>query len=151
MRTVLTEGIPSQETRAPWIHAFRQVGDYPENTEFSGKWLMWFHVTTVDRSWQKIKEAVEGGLYLGNEAKVATARGAGASVIGPGYRNDDAEMRGQFHVVCVYTYDYTDIIDVMGIRAALRDLGVKRRIKYKADADTRAGRYKSDYKPIYWA
>jgi Domain of unknown function (DUF1917) len=148
---VLTEGLPSQEERSTWIYAYRKVGDYPDPTEFSGKWLMWFHVSMIDRSWQKIKEAVEQGNYLGNTAKVATARGARASMIGPGYRSDNDEMRGKFHVVCVYTYDWTDIIDVMGIRQALRELGVRREIRYKADEDTRQGRYRSDYTPIYRA
>ena len=148
---VLTEGLPSQEERSTWIHAFRKVGDYPDKTQFSGKWLIWFHVAMIDRYWQKIAEAAEQGYYLGNEAKVATARGARASIIGPGYKRSDDSMQGKFHVICVYTYDWTDIIDVMGIRQALRELGVKRQIKYKADADTRAGHYRSDYKPIYWA
>jgi hypothetical protein len=38
----------------------------------SGKWLIWLSAETIDRGWQKMKEAVEQG-HLGNEAKVATA------------------------------------------------------------------------------
>ncbi len=150
MRTILTDGLPSQEERSIWIHAFRKVGDYPEDTEFSGKWLVWLHTGMINQFWQKIKDAVEQG-RLGNEVKVTTARGARASHIGPGYKSTNEDLRGKFHVICVYTYDYTDIIDVMGIRQVLRDLGIKREIKYKADEDTMAGRYRSDYTPIYRA
>jgi len=158
MQAVLTEGLPSQETRATWLHAFRQTGDYPDSTEFSGKWLVWYHVTRIDRAWLNIKKAVEQG-QMGNEAKVLTAYGAEKPlprsnrdiVLGVlGLQQREPE-RQAFHVICVYTYDWTDIIDVMGIRGELRSLGVKREIAYKADRDTRQRRYGKDYTPIYRA
>lgn len=130
---IVLDGLPSQETRSIWIHAFRQVGDYPDPTEFSGKWLVWFHAALIDRYWLKIKDAVEQG-YLGDEVKVLT-RHEGRS----------------WHVICVYTYDWSDIIDCMGIREALRSLGVRQKLKYKADEDTRNLRYGNDYTPIYRA
>lgn len=132
---LITDGIPTQETRDVWIHAFRQVGEYLADTERSGKWLVWLAAQNIDRYWQAIREAVELG-GLGGEAKVSTA--ASSSV-----------KRGRPYVVCVYTYDYDDKADVMRIREALRDLGIRRAIPYKADEDTHALRYGGDYTPRY--
>ena len=44
-------------------------------------------------------------------------------------------------VICVYTYDWTDEEDVMRIRQELRQLGITRKIPYKADEDTESGKY----------
>jgi hypothetical protein len=63
---------PTQVMRSGWIYARRKQGDYPEDTERSGKWLIWLSAETIDRYWQMIKEAVEQG-YLGHAAKVSTA------------------------------------------------------------------------------
>ncbi len=137
MRPVFAEGLPSQEERHIWIHAFRKTGDYPDDTEFSGKWLVWLSAAVIDRYWQAIREACGQG-RLGNEVKVSTA--ASRQV-----------KEGKPFVICVYSYDYTDIIDVMGIRQVLRVLGIKKPIPYKADEDTLRLRYGSDYTPIYRA
>jgi hypothetical protein len=135
IRPTTTDGIPTQEMHDVWIHAFRKTGDYPEATEFSGKWLMWLAAQNIDRYWQTIKEAVEQG-RLGSKAKVSTVASSYVK-------------QGKPYVICVYTYDWTDIIDVMGIRQVLRELGIKRHIPYKADEDTHRLRYGSDYTPIY--
>ncbi len=133
----ITDGIPTQETRDDWIHAFRKTGEYPEGTERSGKWLIWLRAGTIDRYWQKIKEAVEQG-RLGGKAKVSTVvsrRG----------------RQGKPYVICVYTYDHADREDVMRVRQVLRELGIRREIIYKADEDTHRLRYGSDFTPIYRA
>ena len=44
-------------------------------------------------------------------------------------------------MICVYTYDWTDEEDVRRIREVLRELGFVKKIPYKADQETRAGRY----------
>lgn len=44
-----TEGLPTQETKDVWIHAFRKTGEYPEGTDRSGKWLIWLSAETIDR------------------------------------------------------------------------------------------------------
>jgi len=44
-------------------------------------------------------------------------------------------------VICVYTYDWTDKEDVKRIRQELRDLGITRKIPYKADRETLSGKY----------
>ncbi len=97
--------------------------------------MIWLAPETIDRYWTHIKQAVEEG-RLGNEAKVSTA----------GSLNNKGT-----YVICVYTYDYEDRDDVMRIRGELRALGIRREITYKADEDTRALRYGSDYTPKYRA
>jgi hypothetical protein len=134
---VLTDSTPTQETRDVWIHAFPKTGDYPEDTDRSGKWLIWLSAQTIDRYWQAIREAVEQG-KLGSEAKVSTAASRQA-------------RQGRPYVICVYTYDHADREDAMRVRQVLRDLGIKREIIYKADEDTLRLRYGSDYTPIYRA
>jgi hypothetical protein len=78
--------------------------------------------------WQKIKAATEAG-KLGDSAKVATAK--------PNQFAADPNKR----VICVYTYDWTDVDDVRRVREELRKLGFVAKIAYKADEDTYAGRY----------
>jgi len=134
---LITDGIPTEETRDVWIHAFRQADDYPEDTERSGKWLIWLSAQTIDRYWQAIHEAVEQG-HLGGEAKVSTVASAPVK-------------QGRPYVICVYTYDYADKADVMRIREELRKLGIRRAIPYKADEDTSAMRYGENYTPKYRA
>jgi len=41
----------------------------------------------------------------------------------------------------VYTYDWDDERDVKRIRETLRNIGITRKISYKADEDTEQGRY----------
>lgn len=57
-----------------WIYARRQHGEYPEPTEMSGKWMVFPHITEVDRVCFIIADAVEQG-KLGSAAKVATCLG----------------------------------------------------------------------------
>jgi Domain of unknown function (DUF1917) len=44
-------------------------------------------------------------------------------------------------VICVYTYDWNHKDDVNRVREALRRLGSKKKIAYKSDEDTLAGKY----------
>lgn len=77
----------------------------------------------MDEVWAKIEKATEEG-RLGGSAKVATA-----------------EAGAETRVICVYTYDWADEKDVRRVRKELRKLGITRKIPYKADEDTLAGRY----------
>src|SRR5215469_15091336 len=112
-----------------WLYAFRETGMYPEGTEWNGKWLVFLPPEAIDAMWERIRDAVREG-KLGESAKVATH---------PGRWKEEVRQ-----VICVYTYDYTDVADVRRIRQVLRELGVTRRIPYKADEDTLAGRYSSN-------
>lgn len=131
----IADGLPTQEQRDEWIHAFRKQGEYPKGTDRSGKWLIWLRAETIDRYWQKFKGSVEQG-SLGGEAKVSTVVSRQVK-------------QGKPYVICVYTYDYNDRADVMRIRQVLRDLGIKLPISYKADEDTNHLRYGINYTPKY--
>lgn len=144
-RQPLTEGNPTEVTDHAWIHAFCKQGEYPAATERNGKWLIFLSEASIDRYWQKIKTAVEQGL-LGSQAKVSTRSSASMP---PDVRRKKEERGDTRFVICVYTYDYEDREDVMRVRQVLRELGIQRPIRYKADAQTRAGSYGSDYRPIY--
>ena len=115
---------------AYWIVARRKIGKYPKSTAQSGKWLIFIDASKVDSMWREVKQAVEDGL-LGDRAKGSTAK--------PNPNARDPNRR----VICVFTYNYEDIEDARRIRAQLRRLGVTERIAYKADEDTRKGKYRN--------
>jgi hypothetical protein len=124
-----SESKPSEVREVYWIYAIRMKGHYPKPTARSGKWLLFVNRENVDETWAMIKTAVEEG-KLGDSAKVATAK---ASPL----RRDAAT-----HVICIYTYDWTDREDVARVRSELRKIGVSKKIPYKTDEDTLAGKYR---------
>jgi hypothetical protein len=119
---------PSVVTDVPWLSALRTMGAYPTHTERGGKWLVFVPVAHIDEVWAKIKDATEKGL-LGGSAKVRTAI--------PSPDANEPETK----VICVYTYDSTDAVDVRRVREQLRELGITAKIPYKTDNYTRAGMY----------
>ena len=119
---------PSQVTNEYWLFANRKKGTYPPHSENGGKWLIFVPMERVDKVWSKIQLATEEGI-LGEMSKVATAK-----------PNSNA-TNSSAKVICVYTYDWTDEVDVMRIRQELRQLGIIRKIPYKADEDTDSGKY----------
>lgn len=119
---------PSEATdEGYWLFASRKKGEYPERGLKGGKWLLFANVNDIDELWAKIKKATEEG-KLGAEAKVSTPKPKPADI---------GHKKGE-HVICVYTYDYTDEKDVKRIREELRKLGITNKIPYKSDDD---GRY----------
>jgi len=118
---------PSDVTDSYWLHAERNKGTYPVDSEHAGKWLIFVPPTLVDEIWVNIRRATEEG-KLGSSAKVATAR-------------PNPNATNSKKVICVYTYDWTDKSDVKRIRKKLRQLGVTFKIPYKADQDTASGAY----------
>ena len=90
-------------------------------------------VAQIDEVWDKIRVATEQG-RLGRSAKVATAK--------PSPLAKNPAVR----VICVYTYDWTDEVDVKRVRAELRTLGFTAKIAYKTDEDTLAGNYSGNAK-----
>ena len=119
---------PSQVTDEYWLFANRKQGTYPPHSENGGKWLIFVPIGRIDSVWSKIKLATEAG-KLGEMSKVATAKD------NPNATNSITK------VICVYTYDWTDEEDVMRIRQELHQLGIARKIPYKADEDTESGKY----------
>ena len=124
--------LPSKDTSGYWIFASRKKGKYPKNNKNSGKWLIFVDRTEIDTVWFQIKKATEEGKF-GDESKVSTAKPKGANI---GYERDR-------HVICIYTYDWTDEKDVKRIREELRKLGFTNKMPYKADDDTLSGKYKA--------
>ena len=120
---------PSEVTDVYWIYAVRKRGKYPKATPRSGKWLIFVDPENVEKVWAKIKKAVEEG-KLGDSAKVSTAK------------PNPLAGKSKAHVICVYTYDWTDENDVKRIREELRKLGITHKIPYKADEDTLKGKYR---------
>lgn len=114
---------PSETTEVYWITARRKIGKYPRGSLRRGKWLVFAPKERIDGVWLEIKRATEEG-ELGGSSKVATAKPSPLS------KNKDEV------VICVYTYDWTDVADVRRIRQGLRNLGITQRIAYKTDEDT---------------
>ena len=127
-KSKFAEANPSSVTEVYWIHAVSQKGNYPPSTLNSGKWLVFVPPRDVDEVWTKLKKATEEG-RLGGSSKVATAK-------------PNPNATSENHVICIYTYDWTDTADVMRIRDELRNLGITAKIPYKSDEDTMIGKYR---------
>jgi hypothetical protein len=126
---VSADSKPSEVTDAFWLAVLRKKDyPYPDYTANSGKWQIFLPVAQIDELWPKIKLATEEGL-LGDSSKVSTAKP------NPNATSPDEE------VICVYTYDSTDVADVKRIRQELRALGITWEISYKEDRVTAAGKY----------
>lgn len=119
---------PTEETEDYFIWAENRKGKYPDSTENCGKWLIFVSPKEINELWQKVKLALKNGKF-GDSAKVSTAK-----------PNPNANSKD--HVICVYTYDWTDKEDVMRIRNELRNIGVDWKIPYKSDKYTLQGKYK---------
>ena len=123
--------LPSQVNDEPWIWVAVPISENSETDDANdrvGKWMVFVPTANVDRAWDQIQEATLDG-RLGDVAKVATA-----------YRSPLRRSPGE-HVICVYTLDYTDQVDVARVLVGLRELGFAERLSYKTDAATHAGRY----------
>lgn len=119
---------PSQVTDVYWIYAENNVVSYPEDTERSGKWLIFVPNDKIDEIWMTIKKATENGLLV-KASKVATSK-----------PNPNAPT-SKDKVICVYTYDCEDKKDVMRIRDGLRKIGFISKIPYKTDKATLENKY----------
>ena len=125
-----SESNPTEVTDVYWLYATRQIGNYPDATQRSGKWLVFATVDQIDEVWKKIKKATEEG-KLGGSSKVSTNM--------PKANASNVDEK----VICVYTYDWTDEEDVTRVREELRKMGITRNIPYKSDDDTRQGKYRA--------
>lgn len=83
-----------------------------------GKWLIYRGSSEIDDTWKTIAKRTFNG-ELGTSAKAGTAL--------------QSKKR---HVICVYTYDYFDLEDVMKVREKLRSLGFTDELCYKPDIYT---------------
>jgi hypothetical protein len=117
--------LPSKTRDRYWIDSESPEGVFSEN---SGKWLLFIPATRIDAAWATIERETRAG-RLGVAAKVATAM-----------PNPNATSQ-QVKLICVYTYNFEDLDDVRRVRQRLRELGYARKIPYKTDAATDAGKY----------
>ena len=124
---------PSIYNLSPWLHAFAEGMPYPESTGgevTTGKWCIFAEKAHVDNTWAIIRRAVKRH-QLWRIAKVSTA------------------YRPQPHIICVYTPDWQDVINVVEIRNQLKLLGFRLPLSYKRDIDTINGKYGGDDEFIY--
>jgi predicted RecB family nuclease len=123
---------PTRITEDYWVYASvtrEQRNPQKFKNSKSGKWLVFSENKDHDRTWQRIKQATSEGL-LGIHAKAATSKSnANAS--------SDSEK-----VICIYTYNWLDTVDVFRVEKTLREIGIEQTLFYKADRDTREGKYK---------
>jgi hypothetical protein len=99
---------PSRVKDIAWIYATSSK-EYPQDTERSGKYLIFVTLDQVDVVWEIIKRATIEGL-LGDSSKVST-------------HSQRKQHHSQQHVICVYTYDCTDRDDRQRIEGQLMKLG----------------------------
>ena len=119
---------PSETTDEFWLYAENKNGNYNEYNKNTGKWLLFVPREQIDKAWAVIKHSTEQGSLTG-QAKVSTAAES------PNTTSNES------HVICVYTYDWTDEKEVLSVREKLRTLGFTNKIPYKADQDTLSGKY----------
>ena len=123
--------IPSQTLDAYWIYTYFQKYQFkkPKTERESGKWLIFEHISEIDKTWEKIQKATVEGV-LGPSSKVSTAK--------PNPNASDLSIK----VICVYTEDFNDKLDVDRIAKAIRSLGIENKLIYKFDRDI--GKYSKD-------
>lgn len=117
--------LPSQNTARYWLHAVNANSKTFKSTEQTGKWCIFCNKSSIDSTWNIIKQAVDDGKLL--VAKCSTALSA--------LRHNDS------YVICVYTKDWQDLVDLHATREILIDLGFIQPLKYKRDIDTMNGVY----------
>ncbi len=121
--------MPGSPAHRTWVAAVKAGHDssvalavvarrFPSCTRV-GKWMLFVPWGQIDEVWAEIAQAVVSG-ELGPSAKVGPQ---GAS-------------EGPQALICVYTYDFTDVADRRRVRARLRALGHAKPLSYKPDVFT---------------
>lgn len=108
-----------------WIHAENPGAVWGKSP---GKWLLFISKSRLDAAWFMIERETKIG-QLGVAAKASTSK------------PNSLASSPSAGLICIYTYDSGDLDDVRRVRQRLRELGFKRKIPYKTDAETSAGRY----------
>ena len=104
--------------------------------EYIGKWLIFSKPESIDRDWKIVKDAVEKG-ELSISAKADTFRNA--------CRMNNFNNPKQY-VICVYTSDWRNELDVFKHRDSLRRLGFEQILFYKTNEMPRRGQKGSTYR-----
>jgi len=116
---------PSEVVDSYWIVALNEKNNYEIQRGDSGKWLIFEHISQIDKLWVKIREATINGL-LGGSSKTSTAK-----------PNPNASDK----VICVYTADFSDKEDIERIENNIRKIGIENKLIYKLDKDV--GKYQN--------
>jgi len=127
--------IPSRTKRIYWIS--QDAPDSPTDaatSEKGGKWLVFVEMDVVDKLWKEIRNATANS-QLGLSAKVSTAK-------------PNPDSRDDRCVIYVFTGNWEDEDEVMGIRERLKELGVTWRIGYKRNIETLQGMYSDGGKKV---
>lgn len=110
-----------------WLWARNNKYDNEDvDPEKKGKWMLFLPKGKVNAVWDKIKAAITNGDLW--RSKVSTTS--------PGSNEP--------HAIMIYTKDYTDLNDVIGVLNFLESSGIKPPqtfINYKTNQQTRAGIY----------
>ena len=129
--------LPTEEYKAYWI---RQDGppEIGRRGETLGKWLVFKHVSMIDRTWRIIRDAVASGELGATGCKVSTNR-------------KDPDAKKDTFVICVYTTK--EDMDEVGLKLIQM---VRQTIRYKTDEATLSGKYtgrgdgKVSCRVLYW-
>ncbi len=114
--------LPSTTFDAYWIWQDPPLSCKKNKT--LGKWLVFKHKTTIDETWEQIRQAVQSGELGATGAKVSTMR--------PSPNSNNPNMK----VICVYTT--REEMDEVGLKLIHI---VKQKIRYKTDETTLSGKY----------
>ncbi|XP_071961842.1 UPF0696 protein C11orf68 homolog isoform X1 [Antedon mediterranea] len=96
----------------------------------SGKWMIFPKRDYVDNIWGKVAKATVSG-KLG--------KGATMAKVAPVGENEDVSS-----YIAVYTPDYRNKAQVFDVEKKMRDIGIKGRLKYKPDINTKTGVYRNN-------
>lgn len=118
---------PSQDRSRVWIFEASPSCSSFYSDGKSGKWCIFAKPEAVDAAWNKVKAALKRDELLC--AKVSTL----------------GSLNGRkHHVICVYTRDWSDQVELQRTREVLRQLGFTEELGYKRDVETMNGVYGPD-------
>lgn len=112
---------PSKNKECYWYFCSNKLGFH--STDKTGKWMIFLHISELDKSWEIIKKALFDGL-LGPAAKCSTAK------------ENPRQQDMQSAVIVCYTKDWSDEKDLERVSNSIRKLGFNQRLFYKKDSAT---------------
>lgn len=128
--------MPSTITDQRWIsqnsdNYLSVISNNNFNVKYVGKWLIYCKPDDIDNTWHTIRKLTKQN-KLGIQSKVSTAK----SIISGEYDE---------HVICVYTVDFKETVDVWRVRNELHKANITQPLRYKADIATISGIEEYEY------
>lgn len=118
-----------KQSEMHWLYASNnKYDDDALDNENIGKWMLFVTRDHINAVWDKIKLAVKNGDLWHSKVSTSTPE--------PGRTS---------HAIMIYTADYLNLDDVIGVLDFLERSGIKSpqtTIRYKTDQQTRAGIYR---------